>query len=225
MKSCSKIAFFYLIGLDFIISVAIAPTHDNILYVVSCIFIFTHNPLIKQILFDLKFEFNHTETLDSIRQILDIWGNVWTLSMCDWSAIQINQVDLQIASVASGSLSCSFVKHQPSAFLLIILLFNCTQEGHWLTGFIDIISQSACLCFPFILHTCLKQHNCTCTRYLLVYSKYCKETLTSVTCPLNLQRSPHYWRLVAQLSMRIYLQYHNLFRGSSMHIHPLQILN
>ncbi len=168
---------------------------------VSCIFIFTHNPMIKPIFLNLKFEFNHTKTLDSIRKILHIWGNVLTLSMCDWSAIQTNQLDLQIASVAlsmwSGSLSCSFVKHQPAAFLLIILLFNCTREGHWLTGSIYIIFQSACSCLPFI-----KQHNCTCTRYLHLsldachlYSKYCKETLTSVTstfrkCPVNLQRSP-----------------------------------
>lgn len=118
---------------------------------------FTHNPLIQLIFLNLKFEFNHTKTLDSIRKILHIWGNVLTLSMCDWSAIQTNQLDLQIASVAlsmwSGSLSCSFVKHQPAAFLLIILLFNCTREGHWLTGSIYIIFQSACSCLPFILHT------------------------------------------------------------------------
>lgn len=159
-------------------------------------------------IFYLKFEFNHTEILDSIIKILDIWENVLTLSMCDWSAIQINQVDLQIASVAlslwSGSLSCSFVKHQPAAFLLIILLFNCTQEGHWIYWYHFPVSM---FMLPlYSTHKCLKHHNCTCTRYLLLYSKYCKETLTSVTstftkCPVNLQRSPspHYWRLVAQL--------------------------
>lgn len=117
-------------------------------------------------------------------------------------AIQIYWLDLQITLVAlsmwlrSLSWSCE-------AFLLIILLLKCTQEGNWLTEFIYISFQSAW--FISALFCTLKEHNCRhkTSAPLLnachLYSKYCKWKLTSVTstlrnCPVNLQRSPspHY---------------------------------